>query len=400
MVTVKKFGGSSVATPEQIKNIAKYLVLEKEKGKKIVVVVSAMGKTTDNLINLSKEITDNPNLREMDMLLSTGEQQTIALLSMAINSLGQKAISLTASQVRIESVGVHTKNRIKDIDTKYLTKLLEEDNIVIVAGFQGINELNDITTLGRGGSDTTAVALACKLNSKCEIFTDVTGIFGIDPRIYENAKKIDSISYEEMMELSHLGAGVMETRSIELASKYNIDVYVGKTLSNEKPTRITSKENIVETKIVKGISVNKNLMHVTIDNISTYAKNVYSVFKIADELSISLDMISQNDVLSENGSFAFTTSKTELVSIQKMEEILKKEKPEISVNINTRMSKLSLVGIGLISQIGIVSKIFKILSDNNISFHQVATSEISISIVLDETIVDDVARLLAKEFEL
>ncbi len=396
-IIVHKYGGSSVATTDKIKNIAKHLIEVQKSGKKLVVVVSAMGKTTDGLIKLAKEISSNPNKRELDRLMSTGEEQTIALLSMALIEMGAKAISLTGAQAGIKTLGIHTKNTIDSIDNTSIVNYLNEGNIVIVAGFQGINENGDVTTLGRGGSDTSAVALACSLGAECRIYTDVDGIYTIDPRVYPNSKKLEYISYEEMMELAYLGAGVMEPRAVELGFKYGIPIYVGKTLGEENGTIITFKEKVMEKKEIRGISVNKNVIMVTIDNIPTYAKNIYPIFKKASENGITIDMISQNDVISENGSIAFTTNKTDEVVIN---NIFNQLNEKYNVIINNKVVKVSLVGIGLSTSITTLTKIFEVLSENNISFHQISSSEITISIIVSEEVGDKVASLLAKKFEL
>lgn len=400
MRIVYKYGGSSVSDTDKILNIAKYLVDMKSKGNEIIVVVSAMGKTTDMLINLAKNISDNPNKRELDRLMSTGEQQTIALLSIAIHSLGYDAISLSGEQAGIKTSGNHTKNIISSIDANIIEKYLKDNKIVIVAGFQGINENGDVTTLGRGGSDTSAVALAAVLNAKCEIYTDVEGIYTIDPRIYNKAKKIDKISYEEMMVLSNLGAGVMETRSIELANKYGVEVYVAKTLSNIEGTLITYKENIMEKKIITGISVDKNVMMINIENIPTYAKNIYPIFKEFENKSINISLISQNDVTNENGSIAFVVSKNDRNVLDEAFVNIKNKMPMIQETITENIAMLSVVGIGMNSNVNIATRIFKILSKNNISFHQISTSEISISIVVNESLLEELACLLAEEFEI
>ena len=396
-IIVHKYGGSSVATTDKIKNIAKHLIEVQKSGKKLVVVVSAMGKTTDGLIKLAKEISSNPNKRELDRLMSTGEEQTIALLSMALIEMGAKAISLTGAQAGIKTLGIHTKNTIDSIDNTSIVNYLNEGNIVIVAGFQGINENGDVTTLGRGGSDTSAVALACSLGAECRIYTDVDGIYTIDPRVYPNSKKLESISYEEMLELAYLGAGVMEPRAVELGFKYGIPIYVGKTLGEENGTIITFKEKVMEKKEIRGISVNKNVIMVTIDNIPTYAKNIYPIFKKASENGITIDMISQNDVISENGSIAFTTNKTDEVVVN---NIFNQLNEKYNVIINNKVVKVSLVGIGLSTSITTLTKIFEVLSENNISFHQISSSEITISIIVSEEVGDKVASLLAKKFEL
>lgn len=396
-IVVHKYGGSSVATTEKILNIAKGLIKIKKDNKNLVVVVSAMGKTTDKLISLAKEISSNPDKRELDRLMSTGEQQTIALLSMALLSLGQDAISLTGEQAGIKTSGLHTKNKILDIDTETIKKHLKDNKIVIIAGFQGINENGDIATLGRGGSDTSAVALAAALNAECKIFTDVDGVYGIDPRIYSNSKKIEYISYEEMMELAFLGAGVMEPRAVELGFKYGVEIYVGKTLGENNGTIITFKEKIMEKKEIKGISINKNTVMVNIENISTYAKNLFPIFNKLSEKGILIDMISQNDVIAEKGSIAFTVPKTDK---KDLEDILNSFDNVYNISIKENVVKVSLVGIGLNTDPKTISKIFEVLSENNISFHQISTSEITISLVVEENISEDLARLLAIKFEL
>ena len=370
----------------------------KDKKNDVVVVVSAMGKTTDTLIKLAHEITGDPDKREMDRLMSTGEQQTIALLSIALQSLGYDAISLTGRQAGIRTSGHHTKNRIESIDEKKIKKHLEEGKIVIIAGFQGVNENGDVATLGRGGSDTSAVALAAALNGKCEIYTDVDGVYSVDPRIYPEAKKISYISYDEMMELAFLGAGVMEPRAVELGKKYGVEIYVGKSLGEKNGTVITAKEKIMEEKVITGISVNEDILMVNIEEIPTYAKNVYAILEQAVKFGVNIGVISQNDVSSEHGSFAFTCPQSDKASLEKISEILKEKFERISVIINPYVTKVSIVGIGLISNIGIAARVFKVLADNNISFHQVATSEISIGLIVDEVMGKKVAELLAKEF--
>lgn len=396
MLIVQKYGGSSVATTEKIMAIANHLKKIKENGDDLVVVVSAMGKTTNSLIALSKEITENPNTRELDRLMSIGENQTIALLSIALNSIGVKAISFTGEQIELKTTGIHTKSRIKSVNSNKIKEYIEKGYIVVVAGFQGVNENQDITTLGRGGSDTSAVAIASSLGCVCEIYTDVDGIYSIDPRIYEKAKKIDEISYQEMMELAYLGAGVMEPRAIELGYKYKVPIYVGKSLGEKNGTLI--KERKMEEHKIKGISINENTLMVTIDNIPTYARNLEPIFKKAVELGINIDLISHNDVISENGSIAFTTPRTDEPLLNKLFESLKLE--NVNVVLNKDVVRVSLVGIGIVTHIGVISRIFKVLSENNLSFHQISTSEISISLVVDEKNGKEIARLLASEFEL
>ncbi|WP_288771122.1 aspartate kinase [uncultured Sneathia sp.] len=398
-MVVHKYGGSSVATTEKILDIAKSLKEIYDKKEQIVVVVSAMGKTTNKLISLAHEITSNPDKREMDRLMSTGENQTIALLSIALNSLGVPSVSYTGEQLEIKTKGVHMKNTIESINKDKILKALNENKVVIVAGFQGVNAIGDVTTLGRGGSDTTAVALSCVLKCKCEIYTDVDGIYRIDPRIYSDAKKIQNISYEEMMELAYLGAGVMEPRAIELGYKYGVPIYVGKTLGLKNGTNITKERNNMEDQEITGISVNSNTLMVTIDGIPTYAHNLEPIFQKASELGINIDIISHNDVISENGSIAFTTPRTDENLIKELFDSVKIS-ADTKILINKNVVKVSLVGIGMMTHGSVVAKIFNVLSENNLSFHQISTSEISISLIVDESISNQVASLLAKKFNI
>ncbi len=405
MIIVHKYGGTSVATTEKIMNIAKYLGSVKDAGNDVVVVVSAMGKTTDALIKLAREITDKPDSREMDRLMSTGEQQTIALLSIALQTLGYEAISLTGAQAGIKTSGHYMKNKIDGINGKEIKEHLSEGKIVVVAGFQGINEAGDVTTLGRGGSDTSAVALAAALGGRCEIYTDVDGIYTIDPRIYKKAKKLPVISYDEMMELAFLGAGVMEPRAVELGSKYGVEIYVGKSLGEKNGTIITSVEKVkenkeMEEKVITGVSINENMVMVNVEEITTNAQNIYEIFEKAEASGINIDMISQNDVTSHHGSFAFTCPKTDIAALEKIGKEIESEFPQTSFIINPYITKVSIVGIGLISNIGVAAKMFKTLAENDISFHQISTSEISISLVVDEVMGKRIAEMFAKAFDL
>ena len=405
MIIVHKYGGTSVATTEKIMNIAKYLGSVKDAGNDVVVVVSAMGKTTDALIKLAREITDKPDSREMDRLMSTGEQQTIALLSIALQTLGYEAISLTGAQAGIKTSGHYMKNKIDGINGKEIKEHLSEGKIVVVAGFQGINEAGDVTTLGRGGSDTSAVALAAALGGRCEIYTDVDGIYTIDPRIYKKAKKLPVISYDEMMEMAFLGAGVMEPRAVELGSKYGVEIYVGKSLGEKNGTIITSVEKVkenkeMEEKVITGVSINENMVMVNVEEITTNAQNIYEIFEKAEASGINIDMISQNDVTSHHGSFAFTCPKTDIAALEKIGKEIESEFPQTSFIINPYITKVSIVGIGLISNIGVAAKMFKTLAENDISFHQISTSEISISLVVDEVMGKRIAEMFAKAFDL
>ena len=378
---VLKFGGSSVATIEKIQSIAAYLK-ERAKQEKMVVVVSAMVKTTNHLIELAHAISANPNQRELDRLLSIGEQQTIALLAMALWEIEVPAVSLTAYQVGIRTTGYHTKSTIKQVETETLLDQLDSHEVVIVAGFQGINYLNDITTLGRGGSDTTAVALAAALGCDCEIYTDVAGIYTMDPRVYPQAKKIKEISYYEMMEMASLGSKVMEPRSVELGQKYGVKIYVGKTLSDEEGTYIMNSELISEEKVISAASLNDKIIHVKLLQEGHEPSVVAHVFKVISDHQVNVDVITQH-VTPLMTEVEFTCSQEEEAFLAEAMNQIKSELPDLKVSLNTHVAKVSVVGIGMRHAVGVAAKIFQILEENHIEFKQVATSEISISLIVD-----------------
>ena len=378
---VLKFGGSSVATVEKIKGIAAYLK-ERTSQEKLVVVVSAMGKTTNALLDLAAKTSKQPNQRELDRLLSTGEQQTIALLAMALCDIDVPAISLTGIQVGIQTSGIHTKSTIRKVETTVLEESLAEHDVVIVAGFQGVNHRNDVTTLGRGGSDTTAVALAAALDCDCEIYTDVAGVYTTDPRIYPEAKKISEISYEEMMEMSALGSKVMEPRSVELGQKYGVKIYVGKTLSKERGTYIMKSTEITEEKVISAVSANDRIIHVQLDKLGGAASEVANVFKVMSSRHVNVDMISHN-LKQEGCRIEFTCNEDEEAFLKEGLAELQKANPEMKVRLDKEVSKISVVGIGMRNAVGVAAGIFEILEKNNIPFYQVTTSEISISLIIE-----------------
>ena len=378
---VLKFGGSSVATVEKIKGIAAYLK-ERTSQEKLVVVVSAMGKTTNALLDLAAKTSKQPNQRELDRLLSTGEQQTIALLAMALCDIDVPAISLTGIQVGIQTSGIHTKSTIRKVETTVLEESLVEHDVVIVAGFQGVNHRNDVTTLGRGGSDTTAVALAAALDCDCEIYTDVAGVYTTDPRIYPEAKKISEISYEEMMEVSALGSKVMEPRSVELGQKYGVKIYVGKTLSKERGTYIMKSTEITEEKVISAVSANDRIIHVQLDKLGGAASEVANVFKVMSSHHVNVDMISHN-LKQEGCRIEFTCNEDEEAFLKEGLAELQKANPEMKVRLDKEVSKISVVGIGMRNAVGVAAGIFEILEKNNIPFYQVTTSEISISLIIE-----------------
>ena len=396
-ILVHKYGGTSVGTTERIKRIAKRVIAEKEKGNDMVVVVSAMGKTTDYLVEMSKEIAINPNKREMDLILSTGEQVSIALLSMAFQEFGYDAIALTGFQAGIKTYGPHTKNKILDIDDEKIKNYLKKGKVVVVAGFQGVNENGDITTLGRGGSDTTAVAIAAKLGCPCHIYTDVDGIYSVDPRLYKEAKKLDVISYEEMMEMASLGAGVMEPRAIEIGCKYNIPIYVASSINDVGGTYIKEYDEKMEGNVVTGLSVCDDILMVTISHILYNLDHVATLFeKLAIE-NVNVDMISQTAPVDGYINVSFTAPKDDLFIIEK---VMRDLEGKVEISIENEITKISVVGIGMRNQSGVSGRLFRILADNEISFRQVTTSEISISYTIDKKDKEKAVRALSNELNL
>ncbi|MGK4197870.1 aspartate kinase [Fusobacterium sp. HC1336] len=400
MRIVLKYGGSSVATIEKIQQIADYLIELKREYKEIVVVASAMGKTTDGLIKLAKEITPNPNQRELDSLMSIGEQQTVALMAMALIAKGQKAISLTGYQAGIKTAGVHTKNKIQNISSERIERHLAEGNIVLVTGFQGINEAGDITTLGRGGSDTSAVALAVALKCECRIYTDVEGIYSVDPRVYPEAKFLDKISYEEMMEMANLGAGVMETRAVELGKKYNIPIFVGKSLSKTGGTYIMEKNIAMEDKLVTGVSITKEIIVTTISNIPFSSENVAEIFSTIDSCGLNINMITQNINKYMKVEISFSCQASEKYLLEQVTEKIKGRFSTCEIELNENLGMISIVGVGMINNSGIAGKFFSVLSRNGVNFYQVTTSEISISCSIDRENIQRAVEAVGREFSL
>ena len=400
MVVVQKYGGSSVADIDRIKNVANRIKQRKDKNDDIVVVVSAMGKSTDNLISMAKSLSQNPDKREMDVLLSTGEQVTISLLSIALNEMGIKAVSLTGAQAGIKTDGIHTKNKIVDVDDERIRKYLSHGNVVIVAGFQGINENDDITTLGRGGSDTTAVALAAKLNAVCEIYTDVDGIYSVDPRLYKKARKIDSISYEEMMEMACLGSKVMESRSVEIAARYNVNLYVASSMNDERGSFIKEYDETMENNPITGMSITDDVLMVTFENIEVKSHYVSKIFNYLALENVNVDMISQTSPVKGRVSVSFTIPQSEEMTMDKIAKEFEKLDDKISYDKNVDVTKLSVVGYGMRNQSGVAAKIFDIFAQNDIDFMQITTSEISISYIIESKDKQKAVEILSKELEL
>lgn len=397
--SVLKFGGSSVADLDKIKDISLYLKDRINQEEQLVVVVSAMGKTTDQLLENVAKITDNPKEQDLAMLLTTGEQQTISYLSLTLNEMKVSAKPLTGYQAGIETIGHHLKSRISSIKTELFDELFKQHQIIIVAGFQGFNKEGELTTLGRGGSDTTAVAIASALDCPCEIYTDVSGVYSTDPRVFHGAKQLHTISYEEMMEMSALGAGVLETRSVEIAYNNGIHLYLGKTLSQEKGTWIVPQDQMLERKAVTGVALDKEIVHVTLTS-SDYDLNLINdVFKALDEKEINIDMISQ--IHTEEGlRLSFTAKNIEKQAIIALFDELQTAYPKSSVDIKEGYVKVSVIGAGMRDMPGIASKIFRTLIESSISFYQVTTSEISVSYVVDDENGEKAVNALCEKFDL
>ncbi len=398
-IIVQKYGGSSVGTPEKIKAVARSVVNKVEAGNKLVVVVSAMGDTTDNLIALAKKITENPDKRELDALLSTGEMRSCALLAMAIKDLGYDAVSYTAYQISIKTSGQYGKSLIDDIDEDKIKRALDNGKVVIAAGFQGVNTEGDVTTLGRGGSDTTAVAIAVKLNGTCEIYTDVDGIYSVDPREYKDAKKLDEIDYEEMLELSSLGARVMHSRSIELAQKYDIPVYVGLSNSDIRGTVIKGVDDMnLESKPVTGLATSDDDVAVTVRNIDNDINIIANLFEKVADKKINVDMISQTAPIDNKVNVSFTIPKEDL---KECLSILKSySKGKVQVDIDEDITKFSIVGIGMKTTSGVVAKMFKLFRQNNIAVKMITTSEIRITCAIKQKDKLKTINVIAREFNL
>ena len=397
-VVVQKYGGSSVGTTEKIKDIAQSIVKRKNQNTDLVIVVSAMGKTTDDLISLSKGISEQPDKRELDSLLSTGEIISSALLAMAIKALGYDAISYTAHQIGIITSGQYGKALIKDIQDKKIKKSLKEGKIVIVAGFQGINGEGDITTLGRGGSDTTAVAMAVKLGGSCEIYTDVDGIYSVDPRLYSQAKKLDEIEYEEMLELSSLGAQIMHSRSIELAQKYGIPIYVGLSNSDIVGTTIREVKNMnMESKPVTGIATDDNDVAVTLQRIPKDVNILSTIFEAIGSKRINIDMISQTSPIDGMVNVSFTIPKE---SLKDSLEIIGNTIIDNKVIVDEDITKFSVVGLGMKTTSGVAARMFKVFSKNNIEIKMITTSEIRITCAIKTEDKLKAIQVIAKEFNL
>ncbi len=384
---VQKFGGTSVANTERIKNVASRVAKYRAKGDQIVVVVSAMSGVTDNLINLAKDIMPLPNEREMDMLLATGEQTTIALTAIALHALNLKAVSLTGAQAGILTDGVHTKAKIQNITPKMIHELLDDGHVVIVAGFQGQTPDGQITTLGRGGSDLTAIALAAALKADlCQIYTDVDGVYTADPRIVPEARKLDVISYDEMLELASLGAKVMQSRSVEFAKKFGVVFEVRSSLNDNPGTIVKEETKSMEDVVIRGVSLDKNQAKVTLLGVPDRPGMAARIFKALADAAINVDMIVQNvshGAKDPATDLSFTVDKADLLKARKVIDGLKAEVGYADVISNEKMGKLSIVGVGMRSHSGVAARMFETLAKEGVNISMISTSEIKISVVID-----------------
>ncbi|MDO5521942.1 MAG: aspartate kinase [bacterium] len=389
MLIVKKFGGTSVADKERIFNVAKRCIEDYKKGNDVVVVLSAMGKMTDVLIKQAKEINPNPPKRELDMLLTTGEQTSVALMSMALNSLGVPAISLNAFQVAMKTTSDYGNARLENIDSERIKHELENHKIVIVTGFQGINKYGDYTTLGRGGSDTTAVALAAALNADaCEIYTDVDGVYTADPRIVKNARKLDEITYDEMLELATLGAGVLHNRSVEMAKKYGVQLVVRSSLNTTEGT-IVKEEVEMEKMLVSGVACDRNTARIAVIGLEDQPGVAFKLFNHLARHNINVDIILQSVGRDGTKDISFTVPED---LVEEAVAILERHRTGSlkcqQINVEKNVAKVSIVGAGMMSNAGVAAKMFEALYDVGVNIKMISTSEIRVTVLINDKDVD------------
>ena len=399
---VQKYGGTSVGTVERIEAVAKKVAASHQEGNQLVVAVSAMSGETNRLIGLANEITSDTNLREMDVLVSTGEQVTIALLCMALQKLGIDALSYTGSQVRILTDNAHGKARIKEIDKHRLQGALQAGKVVVVAGFQGVDEEGNITTLGRGGSDTTAVALAAALQAdECQIYTDVDGVYTTDPRLVSDARRLDKITFEEMLEMASQGSKILQIRSVEFAGKYSVPLRVLSSFEEGPGTLISLEEDDqMEKPLVSGIAFNRDEAKLTIRGIPDQPGVAYKVLGAISEANIEIDVIVQNVAKDNSASITFTVNKTDLSHAEELLGEIANDLGALEVDSDKRIAKVSIVGVGMRSHAGVAAKMFEALSNEGINIQLITTSEIKITVVIEERYLELAVRALHSVFEL
>ena len=399
-IIVQKFGGTSVGSVERIDAVAE-IIKKASQSNRIVVVVSAMAGETNKLVNLAKNFSDNPNKREFDALVATGETVSSALLAMALYSKGLKAKSYSASQISMRTTDSFSKAKILDVDAKKILEVLDDDTIPIITGFQGITEDGDITTLGRGGSDTTAVAIAAQVKAKrCDIYTDVDGIYTTDPKIVPNAKKLDSITMEEMLELAGQGAKVMQTRAVEFANKYEVPVRVLSSFNDGKGTLISLKEDSMENALVSGIASQKNQVKFTLHGVGDIPGTAFKILGPISDAEVEVDVIVQNVSVDGKTDFTFTVSSEDQETVNNVIQEIKDNVQYRELIVNSDIAKVSIVGVGMRSQAGVASRAFKALSENDVNIQIICTSEIKITMVVDESLVEKAVEVLHEEFEL
>lgn len=384
MLIVKKFGGTSVADKERIFNVAKRCICDYQNGNDVVVVLSAMGKYTDELIAKAKEINPNPSKREMDMLFTIGEQMSVSLMAMAMDALGVRAISLNAFQVAMHTTSNYSNARLKKIDTERIRRELDDRKIVIVTGFQGINKYNDYTTLGRGGSDTTAVALAAALHADaCEIYTDVDGVYTADPRLVPTARKLNAITYDEMLDLATLGAGVLHNRSVEMAKKYGVPLVVRSSLNESEGTVVKEVVKKMERMLISGVALDKDADRISVIGIKDAPGRAFKLFNTLAKKNINVDIIIQSVGREGTKDISFTVAhdnlKEAIELLEEYQEVLGFER----VDYNCEVAKLSIVGAGMMSNPGVAAKMFECLYNENVNINMIATSEIRITVLVN-----------------
>lgn len=401
MLVVKKFGGTSVANKERIFNVAKRCIEDYKKGNQVVVVLSAMGKQTDVLLEMANDINPKASKREMDMLLTTGEQTSVALMAMAMDSLGVPAVSLNAFQVAMHTTSDYGNARLKKIDTKRIQFELDNRRIVIITGFQGISKYNDFTTLGRGGSDTTAVALAAALNADaCEIYTDVDGVYTSDPRIVPNARKLDTITYDEMLEMASLGAGVLHNRSVEMAKKYGVQLVVRSSLNTNEGT-VVKEDSKMEKMLVSGVATDKNVVQFAVEGLENKPGVAFKLFHHLANHKVNVDMILQSVEHGGTQDISFTV--TEDMADEAMETLERHGDTSLkceNITMTKDVAKISVVGAGMMSNPGVAAKMFEALYDAGINIRQISTSEIRVSVLIDERYTEPAAQAVHDAFSL
>lgn len=401
MLIVKKFGGSSVANKERIFNVAKRCIEDWQKGNDVVVVLSAMGDTTDELLAKATDINPRATKRELDMLLTTGEQVSVSLMAMAMQAMGVPAISLNAFQISMQSTSKYGNARFKRIDTDRITHELENRKIVIVTGFQGVNKYDDYTTLGRGGSDTTAVALAAVLHADvCEIFTDVDGVYTADPRVVKNARKLEVVTYDEMLELATLGAKVLHNRSVEMAKKYGVTLIVRSSLNNEEGTIVKEAVKKMEKMLITGVAGDKNTARVSAIGVKDEPGIAFSLFHTLAKNNINVEIILQSVGRNGTKDISFTVSQDDLQATIELLEGKKEVLTIQEIGYDENVAKISIVGAGMMSNPGVASRMFEALYNSRVNIKMISTSEIRITVLIDEKDVDRALNAVHEEFNL